>query len=82
MENENGNRCEIGGNPEEVQKLFNKLLGKMRRGLSRKHIEVDEFGGMSGMLDEMEARGWIEWDDESDGQLPLPVIDFDSRSNW
>ena len=44
-------------------------------GLSRKHIEVDEFEGMPGMLEDMEARGWIEWDDESDGKLPLLVID-------
>ena len=72
---EHGYRFEIGGNPEEVQKLFNKLLGRMRRGLSRKHIEVDKFEGMPGMLDDMEARGWIEWDDESDGELPLLVID-------
>lgn len=47
----------------------------MRRGLSRKHIEIDEFDGISGMLDEMEARGRIVWDDESDGRLPLLVID-------
>ena len=72
---EHGYRFEISGNPEQVQKLFNKLLGKMRRGLSRKHIEVDEFEGMPGMLDEMAARGWIEWDDESGGELPLLVID-------
>ncbi len=75
LEVEHGYRFEIGGNPEGVQKLFNKLLGRMRRGLSRKHIEVDEFEGMPGMLDEMEARGRIEWDDDSDGQLPLLVID-------
>ena len=75
LEVEHGYRFEIGGNPEKVQKLFNKLLGKMRRALSRKHIEVDEYGGMPGVLDEMEARGWIEWDDDSDGQLPLLVID-------
>ena len=75
LEVEHGYRFEIGGNPEKVQKLFNKLLGKMRRALSRKHIEVDEYGGMPGMLDEMEARGWIEWDDGSHGQLPLLVID-------
>ena len=75
LEVEHGYRFEIGGNPEDVQKLFNKLLGRMRRGLSRKHIEVDESGEMPDMLDEMEARGRIEWDDESDGQLPLLVID-------
>ena len=75
LEVKHGYRFEIGGDPEEVQKLFNKLLAKMRRGLSRKHIEIDEFDGMSGMLDEMEARGRIEWDDESHGQLPLLVID-------
>ena len=72
---EYGYRFEISGHPDGVQKLFNKLLGRMRRGLSRKHIEVDSVGGISGMLDEMEARGRMEWDDESDGQLPLLVID-------
>ena len=72
---EHGYRFEIGGQPEEVQKLFNKLLGKMRRALSRKHIEFDEFGGTPGMLDDMVARGRLECDGESDGQLPLMVID-------
>ena len=75
LEVDSGYRFSIGGNPEEVQKLFNKLLGKMRRALSRKHIEIEEFDGMPGMLDEMEARGRIEWDDDSDGQLPLLVVD-------
>ena len=72
---EHGYQFAIGGNPEAVQKLFNKLLGRMRRALSRKHIETEEFYGMPGDLDDMEARGRIEWDDESEGQLPLLVID-------
>ena len=59
LEVEHGCRFVIGGNPEEVRKLFNKLLDKMRRGPSRKHIEVEEFDALPGMLDEMEARGVI-----------------------
>lgn len=47
----------------------------MRRALSRKHIETEERYGAPSVLDDMEARGRIEWDDESGGQLPLLVID-------
>ena len=72
---DHGYEFAIGGNPNEVQKLFNKLLGRMRRELSRKHIDTEQFYGSSEVLEDMEARGQIEWDDESDGQLPLLVID-------
>ena len=74
-EKDHGYRFSIGGHPEEMQKLFNRLLGKMRRALSRKHIEFEEYDGMPGMLDDMEVRGRIEWDDDSRGALPLLVID-------
>lgn len=50
-------------------------IGRMRRALSRKHIDTEQFYGSSEVLEDMEARGRIEWDDESDGQLPLLVID-------
>jgi hypothetical protein len=72
---EHGYRLAISGNPADVQKLFNRLLGRIRRALTRSHIDATTFEGMPPMLDEMVARGRFEWDDDSDGQLPLVVID-------
>jgi len=68
-----GYSFQVHGEAEDVQKLYRKLLGKMRRALTWQHI-VKEKGRLA-LADELTVRGRFEWDDETDGQLPLLVID-------
>lgn len=68
-----GYRFKVLGEPEDVQKLFRKLMGKMRRALTRQHL-VQENGRLT-VADDLIVRGWFDWDDETEGQLPLLVID-------
>ena len=68
-----GYRFQVHGVAEDVQKLYRKLLGKMRRALTWQHI-VEEKGSLS-VTDDLKVRGRFEWDDETDGELPLLVID-------
>jgi len=68
-----GYRFQVLGRAEEVQKLFHKLLGKMRRALTWQHI-VEEDGRLT-VTDDLTVRGRFEWDDKTDGELPLLVID-------
>ena len=56
-----------------VKKLFRKLLGKIRRALTWQHL-VEEDGSRH-VADDLTVRGRFEWDDETDGRLPLVVID-------
>ena len=60
------------GRAEEVQKLHHKLLGKMRRALTWQHL-VEEDGRLS-VSDDLKVRGRFNWDDETNGTLPLLVI--------
>jgi hypothetical protein len=70
---EPGYRFHVHGEAEDVQKLFRKLLGKMRCALTRQHLVKDH--GRLEVSDDLTVRGRFEWDDETDGQLPLLVID-------
>ena len=53
--------------------LFGRLIEKMRRALSTKHLADGEHGLQ--IAEQRVVRGRIEWDDASDGRVPLPVID-------
>ena len=68
-----GYRFRVQGDAENVQKLFRKLLGKMRRALTRQHLLKEH--GRLGVSDDLTVRGRFEWDDETDNELPLLVID-------
>lgn len=69
-----GYHIEVMGDPEDkLFLLYNKLLGKMRRVLTRKHIEEDDFGWY--INEDHTVRGTIEEDDTIDGPLPGVVID-------
>ena len=56
--------------PLEIMAL---LLQKMRRALAYKHLEQTEHG--MHFTEGNVVRGHITWDDETDGQQPLVVID-------
>jgi hypothetical protein len=68
-----GYRFQVHGEVEDIQKLHCKLMGKMQRALTWQHI-VEEKGNLS-VTDYLKVRGRFEWDDETDGELPLLVID-------
>ncbi len=54
--------------------LFKKLVERIRRELARRHIEPDHLTRYS-ITDDNVVRGHINWDDETEGQVPLLVID-------
>jgi hypothetical protein len=65
---------QIIGEPEiDLLVLLGRLVEKMRRALSVKHLKDGDFGIQ--IADGGVVRGRIEWDDAHDGQLPLLVID-------
>ncbi len=70
---DHGYQFQVVGRAEEVKKLFRKLLGKIRRALTWQHL-VEEDGSRH-VADDLTVRGRFEWDDETDGRLPLVVID-------
>lgn len=53
-----GYRFQVHGDAENVQKLFSKLLGKMRRALTRQHL-VKEHGRLE-VSDDLTVRGRFE----------------------
>ena len=53
-----GYRFQVVGEAMEVQKLFAKLLGKMRRALTWQHL-AEEDGRLKG-ADDLEVRGRVE----------------------
>jgi hypothetical protein len=53
--------------------LLGRLIEKMRRGLSIKHVRNGEFGQQ--IADHRVVRGTIEWDASEDGSVPLLNID-------
>jgi len=62
------------GEPEgDLLVLLGRLVEKMRRALSVKHLEDGAYGMQ--ITDGGVVRGRIEWDGAHDGQLPLLVID-------
>jgi hypothetical protein len=61
------------GEPEgDLLALLGRLIERMRRRLSDRDLEQTEHGlQIAGQL----VRARIEWDEETDGLLPLVVID-------
>ena len=73
-EDPSGYFFQIIGEPEvDLLVLFGRLVEKMRRALSIKHLKAGDFGLQ--IADGGIVRGRIEWDDAHDSQLPLLVID-------
>jgi len=68
-----GYRFQIVGDPEDdLFSLLGRLIQKMRRMLSLKHV-ADDADGFH--IADQTVRGLIEWDDSQDGRLPLVVVD-------
>ncbi len=69
-----GYHFQIIGRPEEDQLLLlGRLIEKIRRGLSLKHVEHDEMGLQ--IADHRSVRGVVEWDESQGGSVPLLSID-------
>jgi hypothetical protein len=62
----------MGDAAEDRLALLGRLIAKMRRALSSKHLKHD---GLGLHIADQTVRGRIEWDDASAGQVPLLVID-------
>ncbi len=72
--NRAGYQFQVIGDPkEDLLVLLGRLIAKMRRALSTKHVEHGEYG--LEIADHRVVRGRIEWDDDYDGSLPLLIID-------
>lgn len=69
-----GYQFQIIGEPEEdLFALLGRLIERIRRALSVKHIVEGEHGLR--IADHCVIRGRIEWDSASDGRVPLLVVD-------
>ncbi len=69
-----GYQFQIIGDPEDdLLMLLGRLVEKMRRALSTKHLTDSEHGLQ--IADRQLVRGMIEWDDTHDGRVPLLIID-------
>jgi len=68
-----GYQFQIIGDPEDdLLALLGRLIEKIRRALSIKHLIDGELGLH---IAEQVVRGMIEWDDAHDGRVPLLIID-------
>ncbi len=68
-----GYKFQMLGDPEDdLFTLLGRLIQKIRRTLSVKHLEDD---GIGLHIADQTVRGRIEWDDSQDGHVPLIVID-------
>jgi hypothetical protein len=74
-----GYQFNVLGRFEEVQKLFRKLMGRIQRALTW-HPLVEEDGRLT-VSDDLTVRGRFVWDDETEGEQPLLVIDG-KRMTW
>ena len=63
----------LGNALDDPMELFQELVGKMRRTLAQRHLVYEE--GRRHIGREGVVRGRINWDQETDGELPLLVID-------
>jgi hypothetical protein len=63
----------IGDPQEDILALLARLIDKIRRALSVRHIRDGRFGPE--IADHRVVRGRIAWDDLPDGQIPLLMID-------
>ena len=69
-----GYHFQIIGDPEEdLLVLLGRLIEKMRRALSTKHLANGDYGLQ--ISNERVVCGRVEWDDACDGQVPLLIID-------
>src|ERR1700676_1536564 len=69
-----GYSFQIIGDPEgDLLVLLGRLIEKMRRALSTKHLTHGEHGLQ--ISDERIVRGRFEWDDARNGRVPLLMID-------
>jgi hypothetical protein len=69
-----GYQFQIIGDPKgDLLVLLGRLIEKMRRALSSKHLTDDEHGPQ--IADHRVVRGRIEWDDNRGDRVPLLVID-------
>lgn len=71
--NPGGYKFQLIGDPEEdLFALLGRLIQKIRRALSLKHIINSEQGLQ---IADTTVRGRIEWDDTENGRVPLIVVD-------
>jgi hypothetical protein len=63
----------LGELETEAWELFSKLYDKMRREMSQRYVERTELGWQ--IAADQRFVGRIEWDPETNGELPLVVID-------
>jgi len=63
----------IGNAADDLLGLFTRLIAKMRRSLSTKHLTDGTLGLQ--IADPHVVRGRTEWDEAHEGRLPLLVID-------
>jgi len=69
-----GYRFQIIGDPDDdLLILLGRLIEKIRRALSTKHLTSGEFGLQ--IAEHRVVRGQIEWDDARDGRVPMLIID-------
>jgi hypothetical protein len=69
-----GYRFEILGDREaNAQDLFKLLRDRIRQGLSVRHVHQTEHGWQ--LTPAHRLRGVVEWDSETDGALPLLIVD-------
>jgi len=69
-----GYQFQIIADPKEDSlAVFGRLLERMRRALSTKHLTEGERG--LEIADHRVVRGRIEWDDAHNGRIPLLIID-------
>jgi hypothetical protein len=69
-----GYQFQVIGEPgDDLLALLGRLIDKIRRALSLRHIVDGEFGQQ--IADHRVVRGMIEWDEDRGGQVPLVIID-------
>lgn len=62
----------IGDSEEDLLVLLGRLIERIRRALSAKHLTD---GNLGLQIANQVVRGRIEWDDAHDGRLPMLIID-------
>jgi len=63
----------VGPLDGDVLAIFGQLFERIRNSLAQKHIEKTSYG--LSITDNDVVRGRIEWDDDTDGKIPLLIID-------
>lgn len=63
----------LGDFQAQAWELFQRLYATMRREMASRHVHRTDFGWQ--LTSDQHFLGRIEWDQESDGRVPLIVID-------